>query len=105
MNKYIENYMTNLESREVRSTSTNTEQSNEVIEVVQDDNAVGEIKPNQTNLIMCIIDEKDKSHPNGLIPNVEQFATVVKFNNKELFEDTPIEQVVEMIMKLSEQGW
>ena len=53
----------------------------------------------------CIIDEKNKSHPSGIIPNVEQFATLVKYNNKEILKDVKVEDIINMTHKLSSGGW
>lgn len=52
-----------------------------------------------------IIQEKEKSHKSGVIPNVEQFATVVKFNNKEVLKDVAIEKIIELTNRLSREGW
>lgn len=57
------------------------------------------------NITKLIIEEKNKSHPNGIIPNVEQFATVVKYNNKEDLKDVKIEDIINLTVKLSRTGW
>jgi len=57
------------------------------------------------NITQLIIQEKDKSHPSGVIPNVEQFASVVKYNNKETLGSVEIGQMVEIVYRLLRNGW
>ncbi|MCK5216579.1 MAG: hypothetical protein KAJ93_02260, partial [Methanosarcinales archaeon] len=56
-------------------------------------------------LTKMVISYKDRLHPSGVIPNYEQFALIVRNQNKELKEVYTVEQIEQITRKLAKEGW